>query len=655
MFRLLVLERDESQLKQVTEALGAGGRMHFQVHGEPALDAGLQSLRRGSFDCVILSTNLDRGWDTALEHCARTAADTPVVILAAPDEAGFGPKAIKAGAQDFVVRQPRVYAALNRIVLFAIERAAFQREHRRSSETIEDQRLLVDGLMQLVSEAVLVTNAEGRIERANHAAAQLLDRTAHDLEGKRLLELIAPEGRQRFARFEAASGVGEEAMSDSFRMGLESGELVVELYGLPLKPRGEVRQRLFVLRELEADFVAETGVPGEPAAAREPRGSADLHSVGLFQMVGLGRLREVAGARWAELENRVHRLVEHVLDNHLESKDRFWRNHDGDYLVLFRHGDLKRASRQCEAILKRIEQAVLGNIEEAGKGAAAGLSPEQRQGLGEVDMSVHNVPVEAGDEADGEAGQAEANEAGLADEISQRLETMRVKDRAEANRLLHELYIGCKADYAMVQGADGQPSRLHVLKVDEASRERMAVLRERGREDRETAFELDAFTLSTHAELLDAEPGAEDMIALVDVSYLTLTTKAYRDRYLDLCAKLPHSLRRSILFNLHDVAAGTYLPKLNRVLGAIASYSRDRAIHFRELRTDIIDLRVAPIRFVVIHFDDLKRQIEGDTARVKAFVEQVHRAQTRILVRGVPRQLAAGLRDRLKIDLTTSA
>ncbi|MBK8477548.1 MAG: diguanylate cyclase [Opitutaceae bacterium] len=103
---------------------------HFEWRG--SLAAALDLLRNRDFDTILLDLNLgDSSELVTLTRVLETARGVPVVVLTATDDDEVGLKAVQAGAQDYLVKGQCTAAALDRSIVYSIERSRLQQTLRQ--------------------------------------------------------------------------------------------------------------------------------------------------------------------------------------------------------------------------------------------------------------------------------------------------------------------------------------------------------------------------------------------------------------------------------------------------------------------------------------------------------------------------------------------
>jgi diguanylate cyclase (GGDEF)-like protein len=94
----------------------------------------VEQLRETTFDVILLDLNLPdgQGLETYL-NVQSQARMTPILLLTGPDDQTVAVQAVKAGAQDCLVKQQITGSALARAIRYAIERQHLQSERDRLS------------------------------------------------------------------------------------------------------------------------------------------------------------------------------------------------------------------------------------------------------------------------------------------------------------------------------------------------------------------------------------------------------------------------------------------------------------------------------------------------------------------------------------------
>jgi diguanylate cyclase (GGDEF)-like protein len=201
-FSVLLVEDDQDDALLVRKMLEDVGSAGFDVlHVERLADA-CECLGRSLPDCVLLDLSLpDASWLDAPTEIRNLAPDVPVVILSGLDDELLAAKAVKGGAQDYLLKANTDAQLLSRSIRYAIERKRAGSEQAQdvmwdSLTGLPNRVLFLDRLKQaLVRQnqrdwplAVLFVDLEG-LEQVNKSAGRAI--------GDELLAAVA--GRLRAA------------------------------------------------------------------------------------------------------------------------------------------------------------------------------------------------------------------------------------------------------------------------------------------------------------------------------------------------------------------------------------------------------------------------------------------------------------------------
>ena len=130
--RVLLIE-DEQLVARITGQMLAKAPFHnYALTHRRTLTEAIATLRAEEFDAVLLDLNLpDSSAMDTLRAVLADSPDTPIIVLTATTDQETGFKAIKLGAQDFLVKGDFNYLMLDRAIGYAIERHGLQRTIRQ--------------------------------------------------------------------------------------------------------------------------------------------------------------------------------------------------------------------------------------------------------------------------------------------------------------------------------------------------------------------------------------------------------------------------------------------------------------------------------------------------------------------------------------------
>lgn len=133
--KVLLVEDIESEAKLVVKHLRRVSGWRFVIEHCDRLEAGLEQARRDRFDVVLLDLNLPDG--SGIEVCQRmhkAAPNLPIIVLTNQTSTELGTKALREGAQDYLIKREVDGPLLGRAIRYAIERRNVQQALRESEQ-----------------------------------------------------------------------------------------------------------------------------------------------------------------------------------------------------------------------------------------------------------------------------------------------------------------------------------------------------------------------------------------------------------------------------------------------------------------------------------------------------------------------------------------
>lgn len=178
---ILLVEDNPGDARLIEELLSDScGTAGFRLKHAGAFSEAAAQLGNGEIDVVLLDLSLpdSQGFDTFAR--ARDAApETPIVVLTGMDDEQLALKAVREGAQDYLIKGDVDSALLERVLRYSIERHRIQRELRDLNANLEKR---VSERTQELSEAYkALERANDDLRGLDRLKSAFIDVTSHEL------------------------------------------------------------------------------------------------------------------------------------------------------------------------------------------------------------------------------------------------------------------------------------------------------------------------------------------------------------------------------------------------------------------------------------------------------------------------------------------
>jgi diguanylate cyclase (GGDEF)-like protein/PAS domain S-box-containing protein len=133
--RVLLVEDIESEAKLVINNLRRVSGWRYVIEHHDRLTPALERAREHRFDVILVDLNLPDG--AGIEVCQRMRAatsHTPMIVLTNQTSVELGTKALREGAQDYLIKREVDSKLLSRAIRYAIERNRAERALRESEQ-----------------------------------------------------------------------------------------------------------------------------------------------------------------------------------------------------------------------------------------------------------------------------------------------------------------------------------------------------------------------------------------------------------------------------------------------------------------------------------------------------------------------------------------
>jgi PAS domain S-box-containing protein len=344
--QILLVEDNPGDARLLREMLARAAPGQFQVTLVERLSVALQRLGQEPFDLVLLDLSLpdSQGFETFLQVRDQEAA-LPIIVLSGLDDEALAVRAVREGAQDYLVKGQVDGNLLARAMRYAIERKLAQDALRESEARY---RAVVEDQTELVCRFV----PGGALVFVNEAYQRYYAPEGQDLVGRSFMGHIFHEDRQRVLEHIAA---------------LDSYSPVKMIEHRAVTPDGQVRWQQWINRAIfdEQGRLTEYQSVGRDITLRKHAEEALLHRN--RELTLLNRVGQELSAT-LELKLVVERLLREVPEivGAEGASVWLWDREQGDYLIC-------QAAYLCErgsfALDQRVRfgQGIVGWVAQSGR------------------------------------------------------------------------------------------------------------------------------------------------------------------------------------------------------------------------------------------------------------------------------------------------
>ena len=177
--RILLVEDNETDALLLRDTLKDAGSPHLELTVAREVKEALRLLGETRFDVVLADLSLPdcQGMET-FNQLYSHASETPIILLTGFDDEALGLEAVRAGAQEYIVKGTMNGKALWRVISYAIERQSLERAVRDSEKRY---RRLLNSVTDYIY-TVRVENGRGVATTHGPGCVKVTGYTAGDLD-----------------------------------------------------------------------------------------------------------------------------------------------------------------------------------------------------------------------------------------------------------------------------------------------------------------------------------------------------------------------------------------------------------------------------------------------------------------------------------------
>jgi len=290
---VLLIEDNHEDIHLIEEMLAQATDIWFELKYADQLSAGLKCLAQEGINVVLLDLSLpdSQGFDTFVRTRAQ-APGVPIVVLTGLGDESLAGRAVREGAQDYLVKGDLDSNLLVRSLRYAIERQKMLAELEQRTQKSQALLYSLDNIIQKNPDGIIIVDRAGVMRFVNRAAESLLDRKSEELVGE---------------MFGFPIMAGEKTELDVIRKGRKAA--TVEMYVVEMEWKGEIvylaslrdiTQHKQAEEQLKHSVVNLAEVVSRVVSARDPY-TADHHQ-------RVAQLARVVGGKMGLDKDRVQRL-----------------------------------------------------------------------------------------------------------------------------------------------------------------------------------------------------------------------------------------------------------------------------------------------------------------------------------------------------------
>lgn len=134
---ILLIEDNADDIRLIKKVLSAWQSPHFSIESRENLAAGLERLKQGNIDIILLDLGLpDSSGIRTFQKVQARAEGLPVIILTGLKDDRFAVESVHAGAQDYLFKNLSQPDYMVRAIMYAIERKKIEKELREANEEL---------------------------------------------------------------------------------------------------------------------------------------------------------------------------------------------------------------------------------------------------------------------------------------------------------------------------------------------------------------------------------------------------------------------------------------------------------------------------------------------------------------------------------------
>lgn len=358
-----------------------------------------------------------------------------------------------------------------------------------------------------------------------------------------------------------------------------------------------------------------------PPTANPSRSFGDMRTAtsptvmaGSIQFLGMEEIKQRLGTGWSAVSDIAFRIAEQTIQRHISSEDSYQRHGGETFVLCFASPDKAHAQAKTRAIAEEL---------------ATLLAQQTPQIPLQVDHTVAEVEWNDIDKGGGES---------IADLIARELHQVRERAESSARAWRAELLRTAGICFGPIWHPAGHIVTSYRTMLNEQTGTH-ALQRLGGvstpEELKSTLHELDCLIVGRAIKALDQLLHTGGMAQmLVSVNFNSLSTRATREKYLNLCRDIPRHYKRFLVFELRGAPNGTPVSRLVEIALALKPYGQGVLVELPGNGGQIQELASVGLFGLAVDAKSLPRNVGQATSVLARLVSGATALNLKVFVHG---------------------
>ncbi len=194
IIHILLIEDNPGDIRIIKEFLGEAKELKFILHSAENFLKGLTCIAENSFDIILLDLMLpDSSGIETLERILEKDSKCPIIVLTGMDNMNLAIKAVKAGAQDYLVKGQIESNSLIRSIFHAIDRHKMKQTIESLVHKLQKDEIRLRKIIEENADSIVIVDKKGVVRFVNPIAEKFFGRYKNEFIGENFGYPTGPE------------------------------------------------------------------------------------------------------------------------------------------------------------------------------------------------------------------------------------------------------------------------------------------------------------------------------------------------------------------------------------------------------------------------------------------------------------------------------